>query len=324
MMVILRLSLEAAVRPSRRPIVIATRPSRLAQAQANAVANVLRKLHPKIKVELLLVDSEGDRLVDLPLGRGTGKGLFTGAVEAALCSERADLAVHSLKDLPTTDTAGLVIAAIPKRGDVRDCLVGCDAADVQALPAGARIGTSSPRRAAQLLRWRSDLRIEPLRGNIDTRIRKVVDQNVCDAAILAMAGLQRSGLAAHATKPIAVEKMLPAPGQAALAIQCRAGDHVTMRRCLSLNDSATAACVEAERHIVATLGATCHTPIAALAEPAEGGKLRIRAQLLSQDGQTNIDADRTASDKHSRKLADQIANELLGQGAATVMRSLGQ
>jgi hydroxymethylbilane synthase len=312
-------ALEAAVRPSRRPIVIATRRSRLAQAQANAVANALRKLHPKIKVQLLLVDSQGDRLVDLPLGKGTGKGMFTGAVEAALAGEQADLAVHSLKDLPTTHTPGLVIAATPQRGDVRDCLVGTDVPNVEALPDGARIGTSSPRRAAQLLRWRSDLHIEPLRGNVDTRISKVTQHDQYDAAILAVAGLQRSGLGEHASRPIDVQQMLPAPGQAALAIQCRADDHVTMRRCLPLNHSATATCVEAERQIVAELGATCHTPIATLAEPVEGSKLRVRAQLLSKDGRTSLETDRTASAKQSRKLAQKVAAELLAAGAKDLL-----
>ncbi len=310
------------MRPSRRPIVIATRRSRLAQAQANAVAHALRRLHPGVTVELLLIDSKGDRLVDHPLGQSTGKGLFTGAVEGALRSEKADLAVHSLKDMPTTDTAGLVLAAIPPRGDVRDCVVAPTPGGLDALPHGATVGTASPRRTAQLRRLRGDLDVQPLRGNVDTRIRKVLEDGRYAAAVLATAGLQRCGLGEHAGQPIDVATMLPAPGQAALAIQCRADDHVTMRRCLPLNHAVTAACVQAERRVVAKLGATCHTPIAALAEPVGAGELRLRAALFSRDGQTRLTCDRTAPAQRSRKLADQVAGDLEEQGARRLLQSL--
>lgn len=310
------------MRPSRRPIVIATRRSRLAQAQASAVANALRKLHPGVRVDLLLLEAEGDRATHHPLGSASGKGLFTGTVEGAVRSGKADMAVHSLKDLPTTSTAGLVIAAIPARGDVRECLVSRHPGGLLELPAATRIGTSSPRRSAQLRRLRPDLIIEPLRGNVDTRLRKVLDQHQHDAAILAIVGLMRCGLAEHANRPIEIEQMLPAPSQAALAIQCRADDHVTTRRCLPLNHSLTASCVEAERQIVCELGADCHTPIAALAQPTADGEIRLRAQLLSPDGRTNLQSDRTASARQVRKLADAVVADLLSQGAAALMRSL--
>lgn len=307
------------MRPSRRPIVIATRRSRLAQAQANAVARALRKLNPNVTVELMLLESEGDRLVDHPLGQTSGKGLFTGVIEGALRSEQADLAVHSLKDLPTTPTAGLVIAAIPSRGDARDCLVSTHTSGLMGLPAGANVGTSSPRRATQIRQLRDDLAIAPLRGNVDTRVAKVFERKEHDAAILAMAGLIRSGLSEYANQPIDVEQLLPAPGQAALAIQCRADDHVTLRRCLALNHSMTASCVEAERQVAAELGATCNTPFAAFAEPTADGKIRLRARLLSADGKTCLESDHAATPKRSRKLAEQVTADLFAQGGKALV-----
>jgi len=309
------------LRPSRRPIIIATRRSTLARAQARAVAAALHRLHPVARVDLLELESEGDRRADASLAEVGGKGLFTTAIEQAVLAGRADLAVHSLKDLPVAPTEGLVLAAVPKRGDVRDCLIAHTASSLDQLPPHAVVGTSSPRRAAQLKRWRSDLTLQPMRGNIDTRIRKVKQEQLCDATLLAVAGLHRAGLAEHAASPIDVETILPAASQAALALQCRADDHVTIRRCLPLNDALTAACVEAERAIVAGLEADCHSPIAALAQPTEEGRLRLRARVLSLDGRTCLEADHTHASKAAPRLAEKVLQDLLAQGAQAVLRT---
>lgn len=308
------------MRPSRRPIIVATRRSMLAQAQARAVAQALARLNPGTEVKLLPLATEGDRHSrQHPTAAPAGKGMFTAGVEAALLDERADVAVHSLKDMPTRLTPGLVIAAIPKRGDPRDCLIAREADRIEALAEGATFGTSSMRRASQVLRARPDLTPAPLRGNIETRLGKVHETREVDATLLAMAGLQRGGLAAHATRPIDPSIVLPSPGQAALAIQCRADDHVTLRRCLPLNDTATATCVEAERHVASELGGDCRTPLAALAESVGGDRLRLRARVLSHDGTECIEADEAAGSKQARKLAGRVVELLLRQGAEAVL-----
>jgi hydroxymethylbilane synthase len=311
------------LRPSRRPIVIATRRSRLAQAQANAVARALRKLHPGVEVRMLLVDTDGDKVLDRGMGPAGGKGLFTRAIELALLHERADLAVHSLKDLPTDAQAGLVIAAIPPRGDVRDCLIAHSAESIEKLPQGAKVGTASLRRAAQVKHVRPDLRVEPLHGNIDTRLRRVLEERAFDMTLLAAAGLQRAGLGQHANRPLPTEVMLPAAGQAALALQCRADDHVTLRRCMALNDSQTALCVEAERGVAAALAADCHAPLAALAEAVDGRQIRLRARAMNPGGSVCLEADRTGTLKSIKRITQAVIDELVDQGARQVMAGAG-
>lgn len=344
------------MRPSRRPIIIATRRSPLAQQQAKAVAGALRRLHSDIEVKLLLIESEGDKLLDHPLaalGRdeGTkgrrdegkeaepfptsslrpsvppslpisgGKGLFTAAIEQAVLDGRADIAVHSMKDVPTLDTPGLVIAAVPKRGDVRDCFIAHTAACIEQLPVNALVGTSSMRRAAQLQRLRPDLRIEPLRGNIDSRMRKVLIDKKYDATLLAMAGLIRGGHGERATHPLDVNIMLPSAGQAALAIQCRADDHVTLRRCLPLNDAISAACVEAERAVVAALGADCRSPLAVLAQPVDHANFTLRSRAMCKDGSTILEAEQTGSLKRVKHVTRHVVETLQAKGAKQILRS---
>lgn len=308
------------MRPSRRPIVIATRQSPLALAQAHAVAGALKRLHPRVPVQLLPLVSQGDQQTNQPLWQAGGKGQFTRTVEQALLDGRADLAVHSLKDLPVVDTAGLVLAAIPPRGDVRDALISGKAQCLEELAPSARVGTSSARRAAQLLRHRPDLRIEPIRGLVQTRLNRVTEQGEFDATLLAVAGLQRAGLGRWADKPIPTEQMLPAAGQAALAVQCRADDHVTMRRCLPLNDAKTHAAVAAERAVVAELGADCHWPLGALAEVIDDQRLRLRVQVFSHDGKQWLSMDEQAPIADSRHLCHRIAMRLIDQGARQIMQ----
>jgi len=312
------------LRKSKRPIVIASRRSELARRQAQMIGEVLGRLHTHVRVEYRWIESEGDRLADAPLADSGGKGLFVHAVERSLLAEQADIAVHSLKDVPMREqTEGLVIAAVPRRADHRDCLVAWNGAtSIDQLPHGATVGTASPRRGAQLLRLRSDLHLQPLRGNVPMRLRRVLDDRAYDATLLAAAGLIRCGLSQHAMHRIDPSLVLPAAGQGALAVQCRAKDHVTIRRCLPLNDPTTSAAVHAERSIVAQLGGDCHSPIAALCEPMEADgtvAFRMRACVLSPDGQRCLDAEQHTSDALLSRCAQELAAGLIDRNAQALL-----
>ena len=303
------------MRPSRRDILIATRRSQLALAQSQMAGNWIHKLNPKVGLRLIELESEGDRVMDRPLAALGGKGLFTRAVEQAVLDGRADIAVHSLKDLPTEPTPGLTIVATPRRAPVHDVLISASAKRIEDLPRGATIGTCSPRRKSQLLRLRPDLNIVLLRGNVDTRLRKVLEEELMDATLLAAAGLARLNLPQHLVAPVPVEQVLPAAGQGALAIQCRVDDHITMRRCLPLHDTLTGTTANAERDVVAKIGANCHSPVAVLAESIGVDKVRLRARVLSHDGQDCLEVDMTEGVKKLRALCNAAAKQLLDQGA---------
>ena len=313
------------MRKSRRPIVIASRQSRLARAQAEAVGSALSRLHPTIEVHYKWILTEGDQQVDRDLSSEGGKGLFVKAVEQALLREDADLAVHSLKDLPVRATTGLVLAAVPARGDARDCLVARnDLTSIDQLPHGAIVGTSSPRRAAQLKRLRPDLSIQPLRGNVETRLRKVLQERAYDATLLSVAGLQRCGLSEHAGNVIDPSLVLPAAGQGALALQCRMDDHVTLTRCLPLNDTVTGEAVHAERQIVAGLEGDCHSPIAVYAEPLGSAALEyvIRVRVLAPDDGACVElVERSAAKRVRRLVKDMIASLKTGGAPALLARA---
>lgn len=314
------------LRPSPRPLVIVARSSPLARAQANWVGQAVAAADPQVRVDYLWIESEGDLKPDRPLSTVGGKGLFTRTIEQALLDRRADLAVHSLKDLPTQvrpEAASLTIAAVPRRADVRDCLVTrADIAGIGDLPQGAVLGTSSPRRAAQALRLRPDLTINPIRGNVQTRLKKVLEpagEAAYDATLMAVAGLTRAGLAQHAIRPVDPEIMLPAAAQGALALQCRGDDHVTLLRCLPLNDSLAAAAAHAERQIVAGLNGDCDSAIAVLAEPVDGGAFRLRARVLSLDGKGCAQADGQAALRHMGKLVRETLSSLVAGGALDLL-----
>lgn len=312
------------MRKSPRPIVIASRRSLLARVQAEAVGRTLQRLHLGVAVEFRWIESEGDRKSDQSLALSGGKGLFAHAIEQALLDGQADLAVHSLKDLPVELTAGLSIAAIPKRGDARDCLVSPGAETIDQLPHGASVGTASPRRSAQLLRLRPDLQVVLLRGNVETRLRKVLDEHQVDATLLSMAGLKRARFARHADKPIDPNDVLPSAGQGALAIQCRTDDHVSMSRCLPLNDPATSAATHFERQVVLGLQGSCRSPIAVYAEPtdAEARCFDLRARVLSPDGQTCVGAEHSqARSSRLSRIADAMVGSLIDSGAAIVLQA---
>jgi len=300
---------------------LGTRGSLLARTQSQLVADELMRRRPGLRVELVTVRTTGDRITDRPLHEMGGKGLFTKELEQALLAKDVDFAVHSFKDVPVTmplvDTSDLVIAAVPKREDPRDVVVMRDPSKGP-LPHQARVGTSSLRRQAQLLELGNDFTILPLRGNIDTRLRKVRDGEY-DVVVLAMAGLMRAGLFdALFMKPLDPGKaMLPAAAQGALALQCRADDARTRDLLTTLNDPATAACVAAERGVVRGLNGDCHSPIAALATvDAADGQMSLLAAVGARDGRPPVvraEASGPAADAPA--LVSQVVKLLLSRGA---------
>ncbi len=315
---------------------IAARTSPLARIQAERVGQALNRLHPKIEVRYQFVTTRGDELTEQPLSGFGGRGLFTREVEQLLLSGKADLAVHSLKDMPVADTIGLCLAAVPRRHDVRDCLVTPDGlASISDLPQGAKVGTASPRRAAQLLKLRPDLTVGLLRGNVQTRIDRVLNPDGSkqfDATLLAYAGLDRLGLKDLTQHAIAVEDVMPSGCQGALAVQCRANDHVTLTRCLPLNNPETSTAVHAERQVLVGLGADCNSSIAVLAEQAkqpptpakrnaDAHWFRLRVRVLSGDGTQCLEVDEQVKTKDLRRLVKRVVKDLKDQGAKDLLKS---
>jgi hydroxymethylbilane synthase len=272
--------------------VYATRRSMLALAQCRAFVARLREAEPALDARELQVVTSGDRIQDRPLSEIGGKGLFVKEIEEALLERRADFAVHSIKDVPGSLPEGLVIACVPEREDPRDVLVAPRHGTLTALPEGARIGTSSLRRLVALRAARPDLAFVPLRGNVDTRLRKV-DAGECDAIVLARAGLVRLGLQDRATEVLATDVSLPAVGQGALGIECRQDDAETRALLARLHDPIAATCVAAERGVLLALGGDCKTPLGAHAEKA-GDTLRLRAFVAEPDGASLRRGERTA------------------------------
>lgn len=275
---------------------LGTRGSLLARAQSQQIANALMQMHAGLHVELIVVQTSGDRISDRPLNQFGGKGLFTKELELALLDGSIDFAVHSLKDLPVTmplverSAEELVIAAIPLREDPRDVVVLRDPTSPP-FAAGKRIGTSSPRRRCQILQREPGALIEPLRGNIDTRISKVRGEksgSAIDVVVLALAGLLRTNLFDdQIMRILSIEDMLPAAGQAALALQCRTGDSSTRALLAELNDDQTAMCTTAERNLVSELEGDCFSPIAALAT-IENDVLTLRGALGARGGEPPV------------------------------------
>jgi len=269
----------------------ATRRSALALAQSRAFVARLRDLDESVKTRELEIVTSGDRIQDRPLAAVGGKGLFVKEIEDALLDRRADFAVHSMKDMPGLVPAGLVIACVPRREDPRDVLVAPRHRTLDALPKGARVGTSSLRRARSLEALRGDLVVVGLRGNVDTRLRKV-DEGQCDAIVLARAGLVRLGLGARATEVLTLGASLPAPGQGALGIECREDDAPTRTLLARLHDTETATCVAAERGVLVAVGGDCRTPLGVHAERS-GDLMRLRAFVANLAGAGFFRAERT-------------------------------
>ena len=276
------------------PLRIGTRGSPLALAQAKEVQRRLAAAHPGLApAEIAVIRTTGDRVQDRKLEEIGGKGLFTKEIEEALLEGRIDLAVHSMKDMPTLLPAGLIIGCLLPREDPRDALFSPHAATLAALPRGARVGTSAPRRQAQILALRPDLQVQLFRGNVGTRLAKLAAGEV-DATLLALAGLKRLGLADKATAILSTEEMLPAVAQGAIGVEIRAADDRIAAILAPLNDTPTTDSVTAERACLEVLDGSCRTPIAALAEHEPGGILRLRALIALPDGSAMQRAERRA------------------------------
>jgi len=298
-------------------IIIGTRGSLLARWQAAFVARTLRAAHPDLVVEEKIIVTEGDRLSVGPLWNAGGKGLWVKEIEAALLARDIDLAVHSMKDVPGELAAGLALVAIPPRADVRDAVVSRSGQVLADLPKAARIGTTSLRRACQIKAIRPDFEIEILRGNLDTRLRKVAE-GVVDAAILACAGLDRLEFAGRITERLSIESMLPAVGQGALAIEARSDDDRVRSLTQVLNDSTTALAVTAERAFLTRLGATCRTPVAGYAQLADG-QVTMRGLVGRPDGSELIADQLSGVSSEATALGLNLADALLARGAGAIL-----
>jgi hydroxymethylbilane synthase len=297
-------------------LVIASRGSQLALWQARWVERQLTGAGQECRIEI--IKTTGDKITDVPLAQVGSKGLFTKEIEEALLAGTADLAVHSLKDLPTELPAGLALAAIPEREDASDALVGKRLAEI---PTGATVGTSSLRRAAQLRRLRPDVRVESVRGNVDTRLRKL-DEGQYDAILLAAAGLKRLGWSERIAEILAPEVMCPAVGQGALAIETRTGG-AGFAACAALDHAETRAAVTAERAVLAALGGGCQVPIGAHAR-VSGGRLRLVAVVISPDGQELVKAETEADAADGAAAGHALGEELLERGARRILEAVYQ
>ncbi|HEX5725913.1 MAG TPA: hydroxymethylbilane synthase [Longimicrobiaceae bacterium] len=302
------------------PLRIASRGSALALWQARAVEAALRAAAPGTEVEIRVVRTTGDRVTDVPLARIGDRGLFTKELDERLLAGEAELAVHSLKDVPTRLPDGLVVAAVTAREDPRDVLIlpPGRSGGLRDLPPGARVGTSSLRRRAQLLRLRPDLEIPDLRGNLDTRLAKL-DRGEYDAIVLAAAGVIRLGWVDRIAHFLDPEDWLPAVGQGALAIVARADDEETLARVRILHDPDTAACTTAERAFLRALEGGCQVPIGALAT-REGGELRLRGMVAALDGSRVLHGSERGDDPEA--LGRALADRLLGEGAGEVLEAI--
>ena len=298
-------------------LTIGTRGSKLALTQTNLVAKMLEDAWPGLECEVEIFTTQGDRTqaAGIPLPEIGGKGLFTAELEGALREGRIDLAVHSLKDLPVDDAPGLVVGAVPEREDERDIVVSRSGLGIDELPAGSIIGTSSIRRQAQILFHRPDLVVKSIRGNVDTRIRKVMDGDY-DAAVLAAAGLIRLGIEEKISEYLPDWVMLPAPGQGALGIQCRADDPDTQGYLDGIADSSTYLCVKAERTFLEALGGGCSLPVAAHVVAQENG-FRFHGRVSSADGRSRVEIKLAGEDPE--KLGMSAAELALAQGAENLI-----
>jgi len=301
-------------------LVIGTRGSQLALWQTNWVKSRIENLHPGIEVEIEIISTKGDRVLDVSLPKlgEQGKGLFTKELEDAIFEGRVHLAVHSLKDLPTELPDGLHIGAICEREDVRDALVARDSIkSFEELPDRARVGTSSLRRQSQLRRVRPDLVLEPIRGNVDTRLRKL-DEGQFDAIVLAAAGLRRLGYSERITEHLSPALVLPAVGQGALAIETRADDEVTGKIIRALEHQPTRLACTAERAFLKGLGGGCLVPIAAHAK-VEDDQLTIKGLVASTDGLEMVEGEQRGASRDAEAIGVTLAEDLLNRGAGAIL-----
>lgn len=294
---------------------LGTRGSRLALIQTEGVAAALRAAGAE--VEVVAIRTSGDEMPEASLAGFGGKGLFVRRIEEAILDGRVDVGVHSLKDMPSALPGGLCLAAFPPREDPADALVTCDGRSFADLPAGAVVGTGSLRRTVLVRAQRPDLRIEPIRGNVDTRLRKL-DDGLYDAVVLAMAGLRRLGLALDRARPLPVDGFLPAPGQGIVAVEAREADGRALELLATVDHTETRIQAEAERAFLDRLGAGCHTPVAGLAR-LRGDALTVSGLVASPDGTTVLTASVTGSAATPKALGQKLADELLGRGARAIV-----
>ena len=306
----------------RDTIIIGTRSSKLALWQADYVADCLRREYPGLRVEKKLMTTKGDKILDAPLAKIGGKGLFTKELEVDMLQGGIDLEVHSLKDMPTEVPEGLMLAAITKRFDPGDAVVSPQYRTFAALPQGAKVGTSSLRRKAQLLHARPDLRIEDLRGNVNTRLRKLEEEHF-DAVILAVAGLKRLGFGERITDVLPREMCLPAVGQGALAIETRADDKEMQAMLEFLRDENTVRCARAERSFLARVEGGCQVPVGVYATINASDALEVEAVIASLDGKRLYRDMVTGPRREAENLGRILADKLLAAGGLAIMHELG-
>jgi hydroxymethylbilane synthase len=296
---------------------IATRGSQLALCQSELVKQALLRFHPQITVELISMMTSGDKLLDHPLATAGGKGMFVKELEVALLENRADIAVHSMKDMPVNCADGLEIAVYLERDDPRDVFVSTHYADVNQLPKNAKVGTASLRRGAMIKHQRPDVNIELLRGNVITRLNKLDDGNY-DAIILAAAGLHRLGLASRIKYCFSPEESLPAIGQGIIGVECRMNDKVIKKLLMPLDHYPTRLCITAERAMNTALGGNCHSPIAGYAT-VTGETLHLRGLVASVDGKKIIRSEKSGDYKKAATIGETVAADLIHQGANFIL-----
>lgn len=303
-------------------IVIGSRGSQLALWQANWVKSELERINGNVEVSIQIIKTSGDKIQDVPLAKIGGKGLFVKEIEEALLAHEIDIAVHSMKDVPMKLPRELQIAVVTERESPLDALISKNGEKIADLPEGATVGTSSLRRSSQLLRYRPDLKIEMLRGNLDTRLKKL-DEGQYDAIILAAAGLNRLGWADRITEEISREILLPAMGQGALGIETRINDVDVQKFICNLDHEATHWAVDAERAFVDILDGGCQVPIGAYAT-VDGREITVRGLVAGLDGKTIYQLDKTGPVYDADKLGRELGNELLKMGAAEILKEVLQ
>jgi hydroxymethylbilane synthase len=302
---------------TKRHLTIATRESPLAMRQAESIKKLLEQTHPSLRVELLGMTTQADRRLDVLLTEIGGKGLFVKELEEALLDRRADIAVHSIKDMPMELPPGLCLPVIGKREEPRDAFVSNQYASLLQLPRGAAVGTSSLRRQTQLRALRPDVDYQMLRGNMNTRLQRL-DQGDFAAIILAGAGLQRLGLSERVRQYFSVEQSLPAAGQGALGIECREGDVAILDLIMPLDDSLTHDCVIAERAVCRQLNGGCKVPVAAYAH-IQHGVLKLEGLVANRDGTRILRARREGAPREADSIGTRVGEELLQQGAGKIL-----
>ena len=305
-----------------KKIIIATRKSELALWQANHVAGLLREHHPTLQVELLPMVTQGDIILDRPLAQIGGKGLFLKELERALLNGEADIAVHSMKDVPVEEVPGLVVDVMLARANPYDALLSREGLSLDDLPAGARVGTSSLRRQCQLKSLRPDLVVADLRGNVNTRVRKL-QEGQYEAIVLACAGLERLGMGQLVTEVLAPPRWLPAATQGTIGVQCRAGDEEIQGLASVLDDADAGLRTRAERAVAAALQGSCQVPLAVFAEEI-GGVFSVNGMVGMPDGSRLLRASASGKPEQAIELADSVARDLIGQGADRIIAALGR